>query len=87
MPAHRGAMQTPTISDDTLAELKAFSEWNRPHWRTFIDRRGNAKTVCIQPTDYAVSTWDGTFIDDEWYETEAAAERAVDKFLAIWDGV
>jgi hypothetical protein len=65
------------ISDDSIAEIKAFEEANKPYYRIFADdAKESLEVVELQPFDedgYDQSK----FITTERYETEEVAEQAL----------
>lgn len=61
---------------DTLNEVKALEEANKPYYRLFVDRDEKPVVVCLQPFDEA--DYDQSrFINGRRYETAAAAETAL----------
>jgi hypothetical protein len=77
---------TTNIPDSAIAEVAALSEANKPHWRLFLNTEtGNVTVLEIQPYEYITDEWAGIFLSEEWFTTEVAAERALDRFLVMWD--
>jgi hypothetical protein len=61
---------------DTIDEIKALEEANKPYYRLFVDRDEKPIIVCLQPFDECGYD-QSRFINKRQYETEVAAEKAL----------